>query len=128
MKAKSRRATRGFRRLKVYQLAYQLSLDLFKASTSFPTDGDPLVDQIRRSSRGVASNVAIGYQKRRFERMFVRMLVDAESDSTETQVWIDIAHDLGYIKGTEHLDFLTRYEEVTRMLKGMMEHPERFMT
>lgn len=42
---------KGHRDLKVYQLAYELAMDIFNASKSFPKEEKySLTDQIRRSS------------------------------------------------------------------------------
>src|SRR5207249_4473894 len=48
----------GFRDLKVYQLAYELAMEIFRESKSFPPEEKySLTDQIRRSSRSVAANI-----------------------------------------------------------------------
>jgi S23 ribosomal protein. len=47
---------RGFRDLKVYQLSFQLALEVFEISKSFPKEERyTLTDQIRRSSRAVSA-------------------------------------------------------------------------
>ncbi|MEO7839583.1 MAG: four helix bundle protein [Anaerolineales bacterium] len=47
--------------MKVYQLAYKLAMDIFNANKSFPKEEKySLTDQIRRSSRSIAANIA-GY-------------------------------------------------------------------
>ena len=62
----------GFRDLKVYQLAYQLAMEIFHESKSFPPEERySLTDQIRRASRSVAANIAEGYRKKRYPKMFV---------------------------------------------------------
>ncbi len=49
---------RGFRDLKVYQLAYKLAMEIFIESKLFPVEERyGLTDQIRRSSRSVAANL-----------------------------------------------------------------------
>jgi four helix bundle protein len=63
---------RGFRDLKVYQLSYKLAMDIFHLSKAFPREEIySLTDQIRRASRCVASNIAEGYRKKRYPKMFV---------------------------------------------------------
>jgi len=62
---------RGHRDLKVFQLAYKLAMEIFNESKSFPKEERySLTDQIRRSSRSVATNIAEGYRKRRYPNMF----------------------------------------------------------
>ena len=118
---------RGHRDLKVYQLAYKLAMEIFNESKTFPRDEHySLTDQIRRSSRSVVSNITEAFRKRRYPNMFVSKLSDADSEATETQVWLDFARDCGYWSQQLH-DYLTKgYEEVGRMLGSMMAHPEKF--
>src|SRR5207302_3387880 len=79
----------GFRDLKVYQLAYELAMEIFRESKSFPQEEKySLTDQIRRSSRSVAANIAEGYRKKQYLKMFVNKMADTDGEATETQVWI----------------------------------------
>jgi four helix bundle protein len=85
---------RGYRDLKIYQLAYKLAMEIFNESKSFPKEESySLTDQIRRSSRSVATNIAEGYHKRRYPNMFVSKMADPDSEGAETQVWLDFARD-----------------------------------
>lgn len=117
----------GFRDLKVYQLAFQLAMEIYEDTKKFPVDEKySLTDQIRRSSRSVPSNIAEGYRRRRYPKSFVNKMSDADGEATETQVWIDFANACGYMSEARQLDLRKAYEEVGRMLGGMINHPERF--
>ena len=118
---------RGHRDLKVYQLAYKLAIEIFHLSKALPREEVySLTDQIRRSSRSVASNIAEGFRKRRYPNMLVSKLTDSDGEATETQVWLDFAFDCGYLS-KENRDRLTAgYEEVGKMLNGMMADPKKF--
>jgi four helix bundle protein len=106
---------RGFRDLKVYRLAYQLSMQVFKTSQLFPREERySLTDQIRRSSRSVAANIAEGYRKRHYPKLFVLKMVEADGEAAETQVWLDTARDCGYLAPEEHQELHDRYVEVGR--------------
>ena len=119
--------TSGFRGLKVYQLAYRLAMEIFQESKSFPPEEKySLTDQLRRSSRSVPANIAEGYRKRRYEKMFVSKLIDADGEATETQVWLDMARDCGYLSKERQEDLTRRYEKVGRMLGSMIANPEKF--
>ena len=119
---------KGHRDLKVYQLAYKLAMDIFKASKSFPKEEKySLTDQIRRSSRSVAANIAEGFRKRQYPKMFVSKLADADGEAAETQVWLDFARDCEYISPKLHDELVKGYEEVGKMLGTMMSMPEKFM-
>ena len=117
----------GHRDLKAYQLAYKLAMDVFNLSKTFPREERySLTDQIRRSARSVAANVAEAFRKRRYPNMFVSKLADADGEATETQVWLDFACDCGYLAQECRNGLTTGYQEVGRMLGGMMASPEKF--
>jgi four helix bundle protein len=119
----------GFRDLKVYQLAYDLAMEIFHLSKTFPREEIySLTDQIRRSSRSVATNLAEGFRKRRYLNAFVYKLTDCDAEAAETQVWIDFAFDCGYLSRENHDRLISRYEEVGRMLGAMLNNPERFLS
>ncbi len=118
----------GFRDLQVYQLAYELAMQIFVESKSFPKEERySLTDQLRRSSRSVAANIAEGYRKRQYPSMFASKLADADAEATETQVWLDFARDCGYLPVEKHDVIIRSYERVGRMLGSMIAHPERFL-
>ncbi len=117
----------GYRDLKVYQLAYELAMQMFHDSKSFPSEERySLTDQIRRASRSVPANIAEGYRKRQYEKMFVSKLADADGEAAETQVWLDFARDCGYLSKERQAELTRGYEEVGRMLGSMIAHPEKF--
>jgi four helix bundle protein len=118
----------GFRDLKVYQLAYKLAMEIYNETKSFPKDERfSLTDQIRRSSRSVVANIAEGYRKRQYPKMFVSKIADADGETTETQVWLDFSRDCGYLSNERHDELLKAYEEVGKMLGAMLVHPEKFL-
>ena len=88
----------GYKDLKVYQRAYHLSMDIFQVSKSFPKEETySLTDQIRRSSRAVCANIAEAYRKKRYTKLFLLTISNADSEASETLVWIEYAKDCGYI-------------------------------
>jgi four helix bundle protein len=118
---------KGHRDLKVYQLSYKLAMEIFQLSKAFPREEIySLTNQIRRSSRSVAANLAEGFRKRRYSAMLLNKLTDCDAEGAETQVWIDFAYDCGYLSRENHKKLTAGYEEVGRMLSGMMAAPEKF--
>jgi len=119
---------KGHRDLKVYQLAYKLALEIFEVSKAFPKEEKYfLTDQIRRSSRSVAANIAEGFRKRQYPKMFVSKLADADGEATETQVWLDFARDSRYCSPEQNVALVKGYEEIGKMLGTMISMPEKFM-
>ncbi len=118
---------RGHKDLKVYQSAFWLAMEIFSITKAFPKEERySLTDQIRRSSRSVAANIAEGYRKRQYPNMFVSKLADADAEASETQVWLDFALNCEYISTEVHTQLTARCDEIGKMLGGMMAHPERF--
>lgn len=86
------------RDLEVYQLAFDTAMKLFNASKNFPQEEKySLVDQMRRSSRSVCSNLAEGWRKRRYKAVFVNKLSDAAQEAAETQPWVEFALKCDYL-------------------------------
>lgn len=118
----------GHKSLRVYQLAYQLAMEIFHLSKKFPSEERySLTDQIRRSSRSVPANIAEGYRKRQYPKAFVNKMSDADGEATETTVWLDVARDCEYIAVMDYQRLTNGYEEVGKMLGNMILHPEKFM-
>ena len=118
---------RGYKDLKVYQLSYQLAMEIFHESKKFPKEERyALTDQIRRASRSVPANIAEGYRKRQYLKMFVSKLADADGEASETLVWLDFARDCGYMEQAKYHELTNGYESVGRMLGSMIAKPEKF--
>ena len=118
----------SFKDLRVHKLAYQLAMEIFHLTQSFPKEETySLTDQVRRSSRSVCSNIAEAYRKRRYPKHFTSKITDADGEASETMVFLDFALDCGYIGAELHQSLSERYGEVGKMLGSMAEHPERFI-
>lgn len=123
----SKKDYRGFRDLIVYQLSYKLSVEIFESTKSFPKEEKySLVDQIRRSSRSVPSNISEAWSKRRYPKSFVSKLIDADGEASETTVWLDFSKDHRYIADENHIYLIEKYGEVSKMLNSMIKSPEKF--
>ncbi len=116
-----------FRDLLAYRKAYELSMELFEISKSFPKDERyALTDQLRRSSRSVCSNLAEAYRKRAYPNYFFSKLTDSDGENSETAVWIDFALSCNYITNDVHSSLISRSEEIGKLLSFMMQNPGRF--
>ncbi len=106
--------------LQVWQDALDAAMDIYHMTKAFPAEEKySLVDQIRRSSRSVAANLAEAWRKRRYEAAFKSKLNDSEAEASETQTWIEVALRCSYIdKATaENLD--RKYEHILTRLVSM---------
>ena len=84
--------------LKVYKLAYEVAMEIFHITKSFPPEETfALTSQIRRSSRSVCLNLREAWAKRRYEAHFLSKLSDCDGEANETDSSLDFAKDGGYI-------------------------------
>ena len=117
----------GYRDLKVFKLSYRLAMDIFEITKTFPKEEKySLVDQMRRSSRSVPTNIAEAWQKRLYPKMFISKAIDAAGEAGETEVWLNFSKDARYMTREKYAQFISGYDEVNRMLYGMISKPEKF--
>jgi four helix bundle protein len=117
----------SFRDLIVYQKAYNLAMEIFEISKSYPKEEKySLTDQIRRSSRSVTSNIAEAWARKRYIKSFVNKLTDSLGEEYETEVWLDYSRDTKYITPLKHSELLNEYDEVRKILISIINHPEKW--
>lgn len=102
-------------------------MEIFNETKYFPKEETySLIDQIRRAPRSIPANIGEGYRKKRYPKMFISKMADADGEATETQVWLDLSTACGYLSEKRRRELVVGYEEVGRMLGGMIAHPEKF--
>ena len=112
----------SFEDLEVFQRAYRLSLEIHRASLTFPTvEQRALADQIRRASKSICANIAEGYgRQKRSKAEFRRFLQMAVGSSDEMRVWVRYALDLGYIGQATWQRWRDEYQTTVRMLQSLL--------
>ena len=104
------------------------AMQVFEMTKTFPAEEKfSLVDQMRRSSRSVATNLAEAWRKRRYAAAFLAKLNDAESEATETQTWIEFALRCKYISEKTAVNMDSRYEEIIAQTITMMNQPDKWL-
>ncbi len=84
--------------LKVFRLAYLVSLDVHRASLSWPKveQYGGVADQVRRASKAACALMVEGSGRLRGSRVeFRRYLLMALGSADEARVWCRYAEDLG---------------------------------
>lgn len=114
--------------LEVYWRAFDAAMKIFELSKEFPdVERFALTDQVRRSSRSVAANLAEAWRKRRYEKAFISKLSDAEAEAAETQVWLQFAVASGYVAPDAARGLYQSYHDIIRTIVGMINHPETWV-
>jgi four helix bundle protein len=111
----------SFRNLAVWQRSIELTLAVYKLTSSFPdSERFGLTNQLRRASVSVASNIAEGYG-RSTKGEYVQFLGHARGSNSEVETQIVIATALG-LGSKEMLQTAEELcSEVGRMLGSMMK-------
>lgn len=87
-----------YKELRVYKEAFEAAMEVYEISKKFPSEEKySLVDQIRKSSRSVCSNLGEFWRKRGYKAAFISKLSDAETEACETQIWLEFSHACRYI-------------------------------
>lgn len=100
---------------------------IFELTRTFPNEEKySMVDQIRRSSRAVCSNLAEAWRKRRYPAHFVSKLSDCEGEADETRVWLEFARASGYVCHEVFDELDLKYDIVLGQLVKMHSEPEKW--
>jgi four helix bundle protein len=117
-----------FQDLLAYKKSFELAMDIYSISKSFPSEEKySLTDQIRRSSRSVSANSAEATRKRRYEKHFISKLTDSDAENLETQVWLEYANACKYIDNIVFETLTSKSFEVGKLLNYMMSNPDKFL-
>ena len=125
---------RNHRDLDVYKIAFESAMRIFELTKTFPKEEKySLTDQIRRSSRSVAANIAEAFRKRKYPKAFVAKLSDSEAEAVypvklfhnkfhnyltgaETQVWLDFSLRCKYIDNDIYGRLFDKYDHIIAMI------------
>ena len=85
-----------------------------------------LTAQIRRSSRSVCANIVEAWRRRKYPKNFISRLTDADTEATETIVWLDFALHFKYITTASHKELEDHYDHINSQLTIMMSEPGKW--
>ena len=108
--------------LDVFKRAYKLSLELHRASLTFPKIEQfaGLGDQLRRSSKSVCGLIVEGRGRQAASvKEFARYLTMAVGSAEETKLWLRYAGDLGYVQIAQSDEWREEVTQIIRMLQGL---------
>ena len=107
----------------MFQRAYRVSLEIHRASLTFPAmEQRALADQIRRASKSICANLAEGYGRQKGSKPeFVRFVRMAIGSSDEMQVWLRYALISAISTSRPGRGWREEYQEITRMLQSLAD-------
>jgi four helix bundle protein len=112
---------KSFKELKVWQKAYQLCLNIYKVTGSFPADEKfGMTSQMRRAAISIPSNIAEGYGRKTIPD-YVRCLYIAYGSTCELETQTLLSGDLEYLNEKIKVSSLEKINEVERMLMALIK-------
>jgi four helix bundle protein len=113
--------------LLAYKKGFEVAMNIFETSKSFPKDETySLTDQVRRSSRSVCANIAETYRKRDYPKHFHSKLTDCDAENSETQTWLEFAFACNYISNETFQHLTEKNNEVGKLINYMTLNPSKF--
>ena len=122
-----KRELKHFRDLDVYQKAFKAAMRIYEITKSFPAgEKYALIDQIRRSSRAVCSNLSEAWRKRKYIAVFKNKLTDSMQEASETQSWLEFCVACNYIEKALFEELDNEYEGIISMINAMEKNAVKF--
>ncbi len=114
--------------LEAYQFAFDAAMQIFNITKSFPKEEIySLVDQIRRSSRSVCTNLSEAWRRRRYKAAFINCLNLVEAEAAETQVWLSFCLECDYLSDQQVTALIHIYDHVLGIIVRMIKQPEKWI-
>jgi four helix bundle protein len=113
--------SRDHRKLRVFTLADQLVLDVYRASSDFPaSERFGLQGQLRKAAVSSAANIVEG-SARRHEREYLNFLNIAAGSAAEARYLADVSGRLFFIPSDDCRRLEAGYKELCASLKALMD-------
>jgi len=113
--------TKGYRELRVWQLAKDLAVTVYQVTESGPLARDyGLRDQLKSSAVSIPSNIAEG-DERYTNKDSIRFLYIAKSSLAELRTQLEIARDVGSWKVETYTSLEAKCAELGRMLGALIK-------
>jgi len=109
-----------YKDLEVFQVSYQLALNISKSVRNFPgPEQFELARQLRRAARSIPANVVEGWAKRSSAAEFKRYLQIAIGSCDECKLWLEMSRDEGYLSTKKTEELLNEFNRLGAMLKSL---------
>jgi len=112
---------KDFKKLKVWQKAHRLALDVYQTSATFPREElYGLTSQIRRSCLSIPSNIAEGCGRGN-DTDFARFLQISMGSSSEVEYFLILSKDLQILTSNDYEALSDEVIQIKRMLTSLIK-------
>ena len=111
-----------FQDLEAWKMARKITKEIYDISKQDKFSRDfALVNQIRRTSISILSNIAEGFE-RNGDKEFLQFLSIAKASNAEVYAQLYVALDQQYIDNTKFKEIAEDLEETGRIIGGLMKY------
>ena len=111
---------KSVKELKVYQLAFGVSLDIYRLTEHFPRNEQfGLVSQMRRAAVSICSNLSEGCS-RGTTKEYLHFAYIAKGSASELSCQVDLSVALGFINPPYGNKLKDDINEILKMLSGLI--------
>lgn len=112
----------NYKNLEIWQKSIALGTDVYSLLKNFPkTENFNTIDQIRRCSISIASNIAEG-AGRNSEKEFIHFLSISNGSSTELESLLIVSNKLGFISDELKETFVEKINEIQKMNRFLQNY------
>jgi four helix bundle protein len=116
-----------FTDLKAWQESHKLVVQIYKITKDFPLkETYSLVDQMRRASASVSSNIAEGFGRQTYKEK-VQFYYLSQGSLAELKNQLIIAKDVGYLKEKTFNELKTQADIAHQLLQGLITKSKTFI-
>lgn len=116
---------KDFYDLDTWQRSHQLALEIYRITKNFP--GDELygiTSQLRRAASSVTANIAEGFSRYHYNDK-IKFYYNARGSLSETQSFLFLSRDLGYIKIDVFNKLLISSNDVGMLINGLIRSADK---
>ena len=112
-------SVQSYRDLRVWNIAVQLTLEVYRITESFPpSERFGLTSQLRRASVSIASNIAEGHA-RSTRGEYRNFLSIARGSAIEVEVQLFLAERIGYVQAPMLIKARDYCDAISRMITNL---------
>ncbi len=112
-----------FQDLRVYQLAFGCSADLYRLLQQFSESGNlPVARKLLATAHAVRANIAVAWGKRRDPVAMIDHLSAAQLAAADMQLWLEAAISVGCLTAEAGQNLYDRYRCIDLALDHLMEN------
>ena len=116
---------KSYKDLEIYQLSYQLALEVHELSMQLPNyELYEQGSQIRRSSKRIKDTIAEGYGRKKYKAEFIRFLIFAHSSCDETLSQLNMISDI-HFPNNPLIDLISKYEQLGGKINRFIQYVEK---